>query len=382
MADERNRPIDRRWSWGACTGELHLIDLRTEEVLQGALDRLLGECGGLGATAAVRCEGLGSWTGACGSLDLEREIAIPADARFPVYSITKSVIAVCVLRLAELRALAIDEPISRWVAGLSFGGAVSLRQLLNHTAGVPNYSVLPEQIAALNASPGTAWTFAQFIEHSCHRGLDFSPGEGWSYSNTGYALLARVVELANATSLADAVQQHVAGPLGHTATAVVEGRDDFERLVPGFSRDFNRAGELEDVRSIYDPSWVAHGLVSSTAAEICEFYHALFSGKLVQRDSLEEMTRLVRVPGDHPPAVSPGYGLGLAGDPDGIHGPEFGHGGGGPGYAVYAGYLLDFSGRRVSAAVFCNRDEVDAVRLYSGLLTALRPELGETVRLS
>ena len=46
--------------------------------------------------------------------------------------------------------------------------------------------------------------------------------------------------------------------------------------------------ELEDVRPIYDPGWVAHGLVSSTAAEIGEFYQALFSGKLVQRKSLEE----------------------------------------------------------------------------------------------
>jgi D-alanyl-D-alanine carboxypeptidase len=358
-----------------------LIDVRTEEVLQGALDRLIGASGGLGAVAAVRCEGLGSWTGASGSLDLERQTAMSADARFPIYSITKTVIAVCVLRLAELRALALDEPISRWVAGLPFGDDVSLRRLLNHTAGVPNYSTLPEQIDALSASPGQAWTFEQFVEHSCHRGLDFSPGEGWIYSNTGYALLKRAVELANATSFAEAVQQHVAGPLGHTATAVVEGRASFEKLVPGFGREFNRDAELEDVRFVYDPGWVAHGLVASTAAEIVEFYQALFGGKLVQRASLAEMTQLVGVPGDHPPAVSPSYGLGLMSDPDGIYGPDFGHGGGGPGYSLYAGCHLDFSGRRVSAAVFCNTDEMNAGELCDGVLAALQPELGETLAL-
>jgi len=358
-----------------------LIDVRIQAVIQAALDRLIGECGGLGATAAVWCEGLGSWTGASGSLDLERQAAMPAEARFPVYSITKTVIAVCLLRLAELRALALDEPISRWVEDLPFGDDVSLRQLLNHTAGVPDYSALPEQIAALNASPGKAWTFAQFIEHSCHRGLDFSPGESWCYSNTGYALLMRAVELANATSFAEAVQQHVAGPLGHTSTEVVQGRACFERLVPGFSRAFNGDRELEDVRSRYDPAWVAHGVVSSTAAEICAFYQALFAGKLVQRSSLDEMTELIRVPGDHPPAASPGYGLGLAGDPDGRHGAEFGHAGGGPGYAVYAGYHRDFSGRRVSAAVFCNSDEIDAARVQEAVLAALRSELGETLAL-
>jgi D-alanyl-D-alanine carboxypeptidase len=360
---------------------VQLIDVRTEASLQRAFDRLVEECGGLGATAAVRCEGLGSWVGASGSLDLAREDAMHADARFPIYSITKTVIAVCVLRLEELRALAIDDPISRWLADLPFGDDISLRQLLNHTAGVPNYSDVPEQLAALKASPGKAWTYEQFIEHSCHRGLDFQPGEGWCYSNTGYALLTRVVELANATSFADAVQQHIAGPLGHTATAVVEGRACFEQLVPGFSRDFHREAELEDVRSIYDPAWVAHGLVSSTAAEIGEFYQALFGGKLVRRDSLAAMTQLVRVPGEHPPAVSPSYGLGLMSDPDGRYAPHFSHGGGGPGYSLYAGCLREFRGRRVSAAVFCNTDEMNAARLWYGVLGALHPELGETFEL-
>jgi len=358
-----------------------VIDVRTEQVLQRALDRLVGASGGLGATAAVRCEGLGSWTGASGWLDLERKTALPADARFPIYSITKTVIAVCVLRLAELRALALDEPISRWVAGLPFGDDVTLRRLLNHTAGVPNYSDLPEQIAARQASPGRAWTFEQFVEHSCRGPLDFAPGEGWRYSNTGYALLKRAVELANATGFAEAVQQHVAGPLGHAATTVVESRAAFEELTPGFSREFDRAAELEDVRCVYDPGWVAHGLVASTAAEIVDFYQALFGGKLVQRASLAEMTRLVEVPGDQSPAVSAGYGLGLMGDPDGIHGPDFSHGGRGPGYSLYAGCHLDFSGRRVSAAVCCNSDETSARELWYGVLGALAPELGETLAL-
>jgi len=359
-----------------------LIDVRTEGVLQRALDRLVETCGGLGATAAVRCEGLGSWVGASGWLDLARQIAMPVEARFPVYSITKTVIAVCALRLAELRALDIDDPISRWLPDLPFGDDVSLRQLLNHTAGVPNYSDLPESIAALRASPGEGWTFEQFIAHTCHRGLDFSPGEGWCYSNTGYALLTRVVELVNATSFGEAVQQHVAGPLGHTATAVVADRAAFQRLAPGFSRDFHREAKLEDVRSIYDPRWVAHGLVSSTAAETAEFFQALFGGKLVQRESLDAMTQLVRIPGDHPPAVSPSYGLGLMSDPEGTYGPDFSHGGGGPGYSAYAGCHREFSGRRVSAAVFCNTDEVDAAALWNGMLAALRPELGETLELS
>jgi hypothetical protein len=68
-------------------------------------------------------------------------------------------------------------------------------------------------------------------------------------------------------------------------------------------------------------------------------------------------------------------------DPDGIYGLGFSHGGGGPGYSLSAGCYLDFSGRRVSAAVFCNTDEMDAAELRHGVLAALQPELGETLAL-
>jgi hypothetical protein len=68
-------------------------------------------------------------------------------------------------------------------------------------------------------------------------------------------------------------------------------------------------------------------------------------------------------------------------DPEGAFGTDFGHGGDGPGYSVCAGCHLDFCGRRVSTAVFCNGDEMDARALRHDLLAALRPELGETFTL-
>ena len=157
-----------------------MIDLRTEAVLQAALDRERQKSGAFGVTAAVRCEGLGAWTGASGSLDLAGKQAMPAGARLPAYSITKTMTAVCLLRLAESAALDLHDPIGRWLPELPWGADVSLLQLLNHTAGVPNYSVVPEQVAAVASSPGQAWQFDEFIVHSCNRGREFAPGDGWS----------------------------------------------------------------------------------------------------------------------------------------------------------------------------------------------------------
>lgn len=358
-----------------------MIDLRTEGVLEAALDREARERGVRGATAAIRCEGLGTWTGAAGSLGLDEAEIAPARIRFPAYSITKTMTAVCVLRLAEAGALALDDPLARWMPEPAWAGEVCLLQLLNHTAGVPDYSEIPAQIEAVEASPGRAWPFEEFIRHTCHRGLDFRPGTGWRYSNTGYMLLKRVVEQANGSSFSQAIQQHVTGPLGQVDTAVLEGPTSLLDLAPGFSRTLCRDGRWHDIRPIYDPGWCATGVVASTAADLCEFYGALFSGKLVYRESLARMCELVPVPGEHPPAASPGYGLGLMGDPEGAHGPEFGHGGGGPGYSLHASLLPRFKQRRVAAAVICNTDEVDAWRVLRGLLDALEPELGDTLTL-
>ncbi|MGE4607537.1 MAG: serine hydrolase domain-containing protein [Myxococcota bacterium] len=354
--------------------------MRTEIVLQQALERLVVDRGALGATAAVHCDGLGAWSGAAGSGDIAKSISMAPDACMPAYSITKTMTAICAVRLAELGALSLDDPISKWVTELPFGDIVSLRQLLRHTSGVSNYSAIQEQASALDESPGRAWSFDQFVEASCRRGLDFEPGAGWSYSNTGYMLLKRVVERANGSSFGDAVTQHIAGPLGFSSTFAVG--DSFASLAPGFSRQFRSSGPPEDVREVYDPGWCATGVVASTAAELCQMLHALFGGKLVLRDSLAQMTALCRVPGDHPPAVTPSYGLGLMADPDGIFGPEFGHAGEGPGYNLWVAHFPKMSERRVSIAVLCNTDEAEAAAIGRGLASEFRQQLGETFTLS
>jgi D-alanyl-D-alanine carboxypeptidase len=356
-----------------------MIDVRTEILLQSTLDREVRKGPALGASAAVRCEGLGAWAGTGGWIDRDQTRRLPDAARFPVYSITKSITAVCVLRLVEIGTLDLDADLGRWLPDLPFANDVTIRQLLRHTAGVSNYSLWPEQIAALAASPERAWVLEDFLGHCAGLPLDFAPDAGWSYSNTGYLLLKRVVELANGTSYAEAVRQHVAGPLGHRTTQVMEDRRAFEPLVPGYSRRLT-GGEWEDVRGRLDPGWCATGVVSSTAAEICEFFTALFGGKLVQHDSLAEMIELVPVPDDHPPAVDPGYGLGLMGS-RGPVGPGFGHGGAGPGYDLWAWLYTDMKHRKVSVAVFCNTDEAPAGPIAQALAAVLEGELGGTIRL-
>ena len=112
-------------------------------------------------------------------------------------------------------------------------------------------------------------------------------------------------------------------------------------------------------------------MLASTGPALCRFFDALFDGRLIGASSLAQMRRLTRVPGSHPPASEPGYGLGLMGDERGAFGSDYGHGGGGPGWNLRAIHHPDLGGRRVSIAVLCNHDAEDAWPIGHSLVAAL-----------
>lgn len=308
-----------------------------------ALAALLRErAGGRGAAALAVSSARGRWTGSVG-------LAPGAQPRFLAYSITKSFLAALVLQLRDEGRIALDEPLVCFAPEVPRAGEITLRQVLNHTSGLPDYGGLPEYHAALRKRPAEPWSFEEFAAHSFARGLAAAPGERFAYSNPGYALLRRLVENETGVSLRAAIAERIAGPLALAEAAVVESLEDLAGLVPALSRFGLAAGEALDVRKSYHPGWVWHGVVASTPGDVCTFYRRLFEGALVSPASLEEMTRLVPVefPWAH---GSSGYGLGLMGNLDR---PLYGHNGGGPGYTASAWCEPDAPGGPAAACATC-----------------------------
>jgi D-alanyl-D-alanine carboxypeptidase len=310
------------------------------------LEREVDARGVPGANASLTVDGTPVFGGAAGLLD--------AGSRLPIYSITKTFTAVAALRMAA----PLDEPIDRWLPDLPFAKRVSLRQLLAQTAGVFNYSALAEYHEAVATSPGEPWSFDEFVARTCDRPLDFEPGTSWAYSNTGYTLAKRILEQHAEASFAQIVQHEVCEPAGLQATSVLEDLASMRALAPGFSAFFTPGmrGPDADVRGLYHPGWCATGVVASTTGDVCRFFDALFEGALISDERRREMLSLVRVPGQHPPAVRPSYGLGVMADPEGAPGAWLGHGGGGPGWNARATHFPDLAGHAVSIAVLCNHD--------------------------
>ena len=109
-----------------------------------------------GAAVAIVADGR-SCSFAIGSRDHDPESTTPLDpdARFPIYSITKTFIATAVLRLIESGNLVLDESVRDILPGISLDPAITLRQTLRHTAGLPDYGGMPAYSEDLKRSPGS-----------------------------------------------------------------------------------------------------------------------------------------------------------------------------------------------------------------------------------
>lgn len=250
--------------------------------------------------------------------------------KFLVYSVTKTWLAVLCLRLE----LDLDAPVATWVDDPRLP-RTSLRRLLNHTSGIPDYGRLPEYAAAVRSRPSRPWDDDELLARALAAGPDFAPGEGWAYSNTGYLLVRRILQAASGGGLAPLLERELLTPLGLHDTAVAEEPGDLAGLVPARSSQLGDGDH--DVRGLYHPAWVGHRALVSTEADQRAFWRALAAGELCD---LETLTESVEIGYAAPGFARPSYGLGVMTDPGREDGLLIGHGGGGPGYAAAAFALL------------------------------------------
>lgn len=264
------------------------------------------------------------------------EIAGDPDARYPIFSVTKTAVAAAVMLLVREGAVGFD----------------SVRRLLDHTSGVRDYGSLPAYHEAVRARPGSAWDDEEFLARTAAAGPQFEPGQGWAYSNTGYLLLRRLVD--EHAGLAAFLPR-----LGLAEATVAERTDDFGVAVPAPSALL--LDGVGDVRGIYDPRWVGHRTLVARAGDLLGFWRDLPAELLDPRS-------FVPIGADAPGVVRPSYGLGVMADPGHPLGTVVGHGGGGPGYAacVFAVPAAD-----TVAIVLAADERYPAQRKALDLLTAV-----------
>ncbi|GII92069.1 serine hydrolase domain-containing protein [Sinosporangium siamense] len=214
----------------------------------------------------------------------------PTDA-FRTASVTKSITAATLLRLAEQRKVRLDAPVSTYLdmAKVPNGADMTVRQLLDHTAGLYDYVTDPAWREAVIADPQRTWTPDELLEWGLTRGRPyFKPGEGYHYSDTGYILAGRVIEKVYGKALHHAYRDLVFRPLGMRDTYL----EHWER--PRAPRPLSHAyfGEIDtrDWNPTFD-TFGGGGLVS-TSADLTRFARGLFEGRLFgHADTLPTMLK-------------------------------------------------------------------------------------------
>ena len=285
---------------------------------------------------------------------------VPWRARFRIGSLTKPFVATTVLQLVGEGRLSLDDTVEEWLPGLvrghgNDGGAVTVRQLLQHTSGLPEYLL---EMPHLFSEEG-------FLEHrfdtvtprravrlAMRNRPDFAPGTSWSYSNTNYVLAAMVVEAVTGRSWRTEVRERILHPLDLDETTIPGTRPGipgphakgYERFPgPGATVADPRYGEAIDATR-QDPSWGgAAGEIISTTRDANRFLRALVQGRLLAPAELAEMQRTVPTSEDFR-SNWPGarYGLGLMWIPTSCGG-SWSHGGDIMGFKTRNGVTSDGS---------------------------------------
>jgi D-alanyl-D-alanine carboxypeptidase len=277
---------------------------------------------------------------------------LPAHAVFPIYSITKTLAAICVLRLVETGSLRLVDAARRWLPEVDIPTTITLTHLLRHTSGLRDYGPMSEYHEAVRAHPDRPWTRQQFLDAVLPQGMLFAPGEGFSYSNVGYMLLIDIAERVTGQTFAEVVNDFITKPLALRNTSVLERVDDMMRCVPGFGSEVTSDGQVVDVRGRYHPGWCAPRLAASTVEDITVVFDRLIAGDVLDPDTLMQMLTLAPL-SDQPDEIHSG-GMGVYADLSLRRGRNYHHGGGGPGYDLSATVYPDTPLGRLSIAVFVN----------------------------
>jgi D-alanyl-D-alanine carboxypeptidase len=340
------------------------------ERTRASAERVLVGRGGLGASLALVLDGEPVLAEGVGWRDSPRTARTRPEDGFHLYSVAKGFVAAAAVRLAERGVLNLDAPAAALLPERALPGSVTLRRLLNHTAGVPDYGGLGEYHAAVRRAPDRPWSTDDFLAATLGR-CPAVPAGRFAYSNIGYLLVRLAVERAAGRPLGEVLDAEVFRPLGARHLRLATGLGDVAGLAPGWGTALGDGRTPVDVSRRYHPGWVSHGAVVGRAADAALALDGLMAGRLVGPASLDAMLEAVPVDGPHWLFHEPGYGLGLMIDRSRPADRLAGHGGEGPGYSAGALCFAPERGPRVTAVALANTETHDlGLRLVWGLIAS------------
>ncbi len=236
-----------------------------------------------GLSVAVLYEGQTVIARGYGVANLETGEPVTDTTLFAVGSVTKQFATVSALLLVEAGKLSLDDRVSKWYPMLTRAGDIRIRDLVAHVSGYPDYYPL-DFVDRRMAAPATT---ESIIRRYATGPLDFEPGTRWSYSNTGFLILGRIIERVSGMPFGHFLETRIFRPLGMRHT-----RFEPDPKSPGVARGYNSwaLGPLEPATPEAGGWTGAAGGIYATAADIARWDLALMTGKVVSAESWRFLT--------------------------------------------------------------------------------------------
>ena len=310
-----------------------------------------------------------------GYADFNTKRLLNDNSVFELASVSKQFTAMGIMICKEQRLLSYEDNIQKFFPGLPYDN-ITIRNLLTHTSGLPSYEDQFEK----------KWDHKKIAFNkdvvdmlkNLKDTLFFKPGSKWQYSNTGYALLASIIEKVSGNNYNDFMAANIFKPLGMLHTFVYNTRRSTGKIPDNYALGFVHSDSLKKyILPDADPKIdivyyldgiVGDGCVNSTTGDLLIWENALHSGKLVSKASLDEMlSPLVQMS----PRDSTGfYGFGVMIQPNSPNGKIISHTGGWPGYTTY---VLNRSKKNETLIVLSNNETVSG-NIRAGLESILNGE--------
>ena len=328
-----------------------------------------------GCAVGVSLDGKSVYEKAFGLAELEHAIPNTAQTIFESGSVAKQFTAASIVLLSLEGKLKLDDPVKKYITELpDYGAPLTIRHLLNHTGGVRDWT----PVLALTGYARGRRMISQDLAMDVivhQRGLDFTPGAEYSYSNSGYTLLATIVERVSKQTLPVFTAERFFKSLDMTHTT---WRDDYRRIVPGRAQAYEQQRNGPWLLDMPFMNAYGNGGMLTTVGDWLKW-----NAMLESRSMGAPLVDAMETTGVLNDGQKFSYALGLVVNSYREH-RQVAHGGSTAGYQTY---LARYPDLKMSIAVMCNYGSANPVALAHGVVDGIigpapAPPQTETVEMS
>lgn len=267
------------------------------------LDSLFSTIPDLSGVVLVAEKGKPVYHKAFGFRDFAERIPMDTTTIFELASVSKQFTAMIIMMLQEGGQLNFDDPVDKYLPSLPYKN-ITIRNLLNHTSGLPDYQAIMDEHWDKSRAAGNADILEYLSRY--HPDKHFEPGDQYEYSNTGYVLLASIAEIASGKDFIDLCRTRIFAAVGMPSTDIrsPEEKALLSNLAIGhiYIPEQHRYLRADSFPSSDYTIWLGSrkgpGRVTSTTSDLLKWDQALYSGSLVKNATLEQAFTPARLNND------------------------------------------------------------------------------------